>query len=65
MKIILFKLFIVVTFIYCCGFIIFDFPSDTFVMRAVKGVMSMVFSCSLLFFLIKILDKKQKKELKE
>ena len=63
MKNILFKLFIVVAWIYCLGHILYGFPTDTVVMRSVKGVMSIVFSCSLLFFLFKILDKKQKKEM--
>lgn len=58
-----FKVFIIVSWMYCLGYILFGFPTDTFVMRAIKSVMSIVFSCSLLFFLFKILDKKQKKEM--
>ena len=63
MKNILFKLVIVISWIYCLGHIIFDFPNDTFVMRAVTGVMSVVFSCSLLFFLLKIIDNKNQKKI--
>lgn len=64
MKKIVFQLLIVVSWIYCLGYILFDFPTDHFVMRAVKGVLSIVFSCSLLLFLFHIIDnKKQKKEM--
>ena len=59
-----FKLFIVISWIYCLGHIIFSFPTDTFVIRAVTGVMSMVFSCSLLFFLLKMIDNKKQKKMK-
>ncbi len=62
MKNILFKLLIVVSWIYGLGYILFDFSNDTFVMRAITGVMSLVFSCSLLFFLLKIIDNKKQKK---
>lgn len=62
MKKIVFQLLIIVSWIYCLGYILFDFPIDTFVMRAVKGVLSIVFSCSLLLFLFKIIDTKKKKK---
>lgn len=51
-------LFIVIAWIYGMGHILFGFPNDTFVMRALTGVMTFVFSCSLLFFLLKIIDNK-------
>lgn len=60
---ILFKLFTVISWIYCLGLILFRFPNDTFVMRMVTGIMSMVFSCSLLFFLLKIIDNKKQKKI--
>lgn len=62
MKNILLELFIVISWIYCLGHILFGFPNNTFLMRAVTGVMSMVFSCSLLFFLLKIIDNKKQKK---
>ncbi|MFJ8261200.1 hypothetical protein ACIQ4I_04460 [Rummeliibacillus sp. NPDC094406] len=49
----LFKLFIVSSYIYCLGYIFFDIPHDTFVMRGIKGIMSITFSYSLLYFLLK------------
>jgi len=64
MKNTLFKIIIVISWIYCLGHILFSFPTDTFVMRAVTGVMSMVFSCSLWFFLLKMIDNKKQKKMK-
>jgi len=54
----LFKLFIVISYIYCLGYIFFDIPHNTFVMRGIHAIMSFTFSYSLLYFLLK--DKKQK-----
>lgn len=62
MKKIVFQLLIVVSWIYCLGYILFDFPTDHFVMRAIKGVLSIVFSCSLLLFLFHIIDNKEQKK---
>lgn len=64
MKSILFKIFIVISWIYCLGHILFGFPNDTFLIRAVTGVMSTFFSCSLLFFLLKIIDNKKQRKMK-
>ncbi|MGE7625253.1 hypothetical protein ACQKMD_20225 [Viridibacillus sp. NPDC096237] len=60
MKKTLLKSIIVFSYIYCIGYFLFDFPNDTFVMRIITGVMSFIFSCSLL---LKILDNKKEKEL--
>ncbi|MGE7933633.1 hypothetical protein [Viridibacillus arvi] len=51
---------IVFSYIYCIGYILFDYPSDTFVMRTITGVMSFIFSCNLL---LKILNNKKEKKL--
>lgn len=59
MKKTLLKSIIVISYIYCLSYILFDFPNDTFVMRAITGVMSFIFSCSLL---LKILDDKKLKK---
>jgi len=50
MKTILLKLLIAISWIYSLGYILFGLPNDTFLMRAITGVMSAVFSCSLWFF---------------
>lgn len=63
MKSNIFKLFIVISWIVCLGHIIIGFPMDTFVMRAITGLMSIFFSCSLLFLLLKIIDKKRQKKM--
>ena len=65
MKNTLYKFFIVISWIYSLGHILFGFPNDTFLMRALTGVMTFVFSCSLLFFLLKIIDNKKKTEMDE
>ncbi len=62
MKKIVFQLLIIVSWIYSLGYILFDFPTDNFGMRAVKGVLSIIFSCSLLLFLFKIIDNKKQKK---
>ena len=62
MKNLLFKLFIGMSWIYCLGHILFGYPHETFVMRAATGVMSIVFSCSLLFLLLKAIDNNGQKK---
>lgn len=59
MKKTLLKSIIVTSYIYCLGYIFFGFPNDTFVMRTITGVMSIIFSCSLL---LKIPDNKKQKK---
>ncbi|ETT86810.1 hypothetical protein MKZ08_09350 [Viridibacillus sp. FSL R5-0477] len=60
MKKTILKSIIVLSYIYCLGYILFDFPNDTFVLRTITGVMSFIFSYSLL---LKILDNKKEKKL--
>jgi len=55
MKKTLLNLIIVISYIYCLAYILFDFSNDSIVMRAVTGVMSTIFSVSLLYFLLKTL----------
>ena len=59
MRNIVVKLLIGLSWIYSLGHILFGFPNDTFIMRAVTGVMSMIFSYSLLLFLLKVFDNKK------
>lgn len=61
MKKTLLNLLIVISYIYCLAYILFGFSIDSFVMRAVSGVMSTIFSVSLLYFLLKFLNNKKTK----
>ncbi len=61
MKKTLLKLIIVISYIYSLAYILFGFSNDSFVMRAITGVMSTIFSVSLLYFLLKTIDNKKKK----
>ncbi len=56
----LFNFIIVISYIYCLGYILFDFPSNTLITRVATGIMSAIFSSSLLYFLLKFFDKKAK-----
>lgn len=60
MKKVFFNAMKVISGIYCLGYILFDFPNDTYVMRAITGVMSFIFSYSLLLFVFNKIDFKLK-----
>lgn len=59
---ILFKSLIVISWLYCLGYILLGFPNENVVIRALTGIMSLIFSCSLLFFLLKSIDNKIQKK---
>lgn len=46
------------SYIYCIGYIIFDYPTDTYLSRAIRGIMSLIFTMSLLSFVLRYFDKK-------
>ena len=46
--------------IYAIGYIIFGYPNDTFLMRAITGIMLTIFSVNVLIYLFKIIEKKLK-----
>lgn len=52
----------VISAIYCLGYILFDFPNDIYVMRAITWVMSFIFSYSLLLFVFNKVDIQFKKK---
>lgn len=49
------------SYIYCIGYIIFDYPTDTYLARGIKGIMSLIFTMSLLGFVSKYFDNALKK----
>jgi len=59
MKITLLNLIVVMSYIYSIGYILFDFPNDTYTMRAVNGVMTAICSCSLLYFFLRFFENKK------
>lgn len=50
-------LILLISYIYCLGYIIFDYPTDTYLTRAIRGIMSTIFSISLWYFLLRYFDK--------
>lgn len=59
MKKTLFNLIVVLSYIYSIGYILFDFPTDTYTMRAVHGVMTTICSCSLLYFVLRFFENRK------
>ncbi|WP_299511975.1 hypothetical protein [uncultured Rummeliibacillus sp.] len=51
---------ITASYVYCIGYIIFDYPTDTYLSRAIKGIMSLIFTMSLLSFMLRYFDKRHK-----
>ncbi|RIJ62982.1 hypothetical protein CW357_15980 [Rummeliibacillus sp. TYF005] len=48
------------SYFYCIGYIIFDYPTDTYLARGIRGIMSLIFTMSLLGFVLKYFDKGHK-----
>lgn len=46
--------------IYSVGYIIFGYPNDTYIMRAITGIMTTIFSFNILVFLFKRNENKFK-----
>lgn len=46
--------------IYAIGYIIFGYPNDTYLMRAITGIMLTIFSVNLLIYLFKSIERKLK-----
>ena len=46
--------------IYAIGYIIFGYPNDTYLMRAITGIMLTIFSVNVLIYLFKSIEKKLK-----
>ncbi|MEK4699251.1 hypothetical protein MKX47_06605 [Solibacillus sp. FSL R7-0668] len=45
--------------IYAIGYIIFGYPNDTYLMRAINGIMLTIFSVNLLIYLFIFIEKKK------
>lgn len=46
--------------IYAIGYIIFGYPNDTYLMRAITGIMLTIFSVNVLIYLFKSIERKLK-----
>lgn len=46
--------------IYSLGYIVFGYPNDTYVMRAITGIMMTIFSVNVLIYLFKRVENKSK-----
>ncbi len=44
--------------IYAIGYIILGYPNDTYLMRAITGIMLTIFSVNVLIYLFKSIEKK-------
>ncbi len=51
------KFVVTLSWIYCLAYILFGFPEDTLLMRAVTAVMSIVFTCSMFYGLLKVVER--------
>lgn len=46
--------------IYAVGYIVFGYPNDTYLMRAINGIMLTIFSVNVFIYLFKSTEKKLK-----
>lgn len=46
--------------IYTVGYIVFGYPNDTHLMRAINGIMSTIFSFNVLIYVFKNIEEKLK-----
>lgn len=46
--------------IYAIGYIVFGYPKDTYLMRAITSIMLTIFSVNVLIYLFKSIEKKLK-----
>ncbi|MEX3745553.1 hypothetical protein [Lysinibacillus xylanilyticus] len=46
--------------IYAVGYIVFGYPNDTYLMRAINGIMLTIFSVNIFIYLFKSIEKKLK-----
>ncbi|MGE7954791.1 hypothetical protein [Lysinibacillus xylanilyticus] len=46
--------------IYAVGYIVFGYPNDTYLMRAINGIMLTIFSVNVFIYLFKSIEKKLK-----
>lgn len=51
------KFVVTLSWIYCLAYILFGFPQDTLPMRAVTAVMSIIFTCSMFYGLLKVVER--------
>lgn len=61
MKKTLFNAINVIAAIYSLGYIAFGYPNDTYVMHAITGIMTTIFSVNLLIFLFTRIENGLKK----
>ena len=48
--------------IYTLGYIIFGYPNDTYLMRAITGIMATIFAINVLIYIFKIIEKMKNKD---
>ena len=48
--------------IYTLGYIIFGYPNDTYLMRAITGIMATIFVINVLIYIFKIIEKMKNKD---
>lgn len=46
--------------IYAIGYIIFGYPNDTYLMRAINSILCTIFSVNVLIYVLKKIEKNQK-----
>jgi len=51
------KFVVTISWIYCAAYLLVDFPQDTLLMRTVTGGMVIVFTCSLFYGLLKVVER--------
>lgn len=51
------KFIVTISWIYCFAYLLFGFPQDTLLIRTVTGGMVIVFTCSMFYGLLKVVER--------
>ena len=51
------KFVVIISWIYCVAYLLFGFPQDTLLMRTATGVMLIIFTCSMFYGLLKVVER--------